>query len=80
VSAEGSPVAWVEQRESHRFATTRDAWADWQFLAWNVGVLITAIGAVTRTLGHGDAVIAIGSIVLLAAALMLLVIFQRSAK
>ena len=57
-----------------------DAWANWQFLAWNIGVLITAIGAITRTWGHGDAIIAVGSIVMLVAGVMLLVIFQRSGK
>jgi hypothetical protein len=57
-----------------------DPWANWQFIAWNIGVLITAIGAVTRIWGHGDAVIAIGSIVMLVATVMLLVMFQRSGK
>ena len=57
-----------------------DPWANWQFIAWNIGVLITAIGAIVRVWGQGNAVIAIGSIVLLVAAVMLLVMFQRSGK
>jgi hypothetical protein len=54
-----------------------DPWANWQFIAWNIGVLVTAVGAIVRVWGHGDAVIAIGSIVMLVATLMLLVMFQR---
>ncbi len=57
-----------------------DPWANAQFLIWNVGVLIMAIGALIRIWGYGVAVIAIGSFVVLAATLMLLVMFQRSAK
>jgi hypothetical protein len=57
-----------------------DPWANWQFIAWNIGVLITAIGAIVRVWGQGNAVIAIGSIVLLVAAVMLLVMFQRGGK
>jgi hypothetical protein len=57
-----------------------DPWANWQFIAWNIGVLITAIGAIARVWGQGNAVIAIGSIVLLVAAVMLLVMFQRGGK
>ena len=57
-----------------------DPWANWQFIVWNIGVLITAIGAIVRIWGHGDAVIAIGSIVMLLATLMLLVMFQRGAR
>jgi hypothetical protein len=57
-----------------------DAWAKVQFLAWNIGVLILVIGGILRVWGYGDAVIAVGSVVVLIAALMLLVMFQRSAK
>jgi hypothetical protein len=57
-----------------------DAWANAQFLAWNIGVVIMVIGAFLRIWGYGDGVIAAGSIVVLIAALMLLVMFQRSAK
>jgi hypothetical protein len=57
-----------------------DAWANAQFLVWNVAVLIMAIGALIRIWGHGVAVIAAGSFVLLAATLMLLVMFHRSGK
>jgi hypothetical protein len=57
-----------------------DPWANWQFIAWNIGVLITAIGAIVRIWGQGNAVIAIGSIVLLVAAVMLLVMFQRGGR
>ena len=57
-----------------------DPWANAQFLLWNIGTLIVAIGAVTRVLGQGNAVIAIGSFVVLAAALMMLVMFQRGGR
>jgi hypothetical protein len=57
-----------------------DAWAKVQFLAWNIGVLILVIGGILRVWGYGDAVIAVGSVVVLIAALMLLVMFQRSAR
>jgi hypothetical protein len=57
-----------------------DAWANVQFLAWNIGVVIMVIGAFLRVWGYGDAVIGVGSIVALIAAVMLLVMFQRSAR
>jgi len=57
-----------------------DRWANAQFIIWNVGVLIMTVGAATRAQGHGDAIIAAGSLVVLAATLMMLMIFQRSAR
>ncbi len=57
-----------------------DGWAGAQFIVWNVGILIQAIGAVLRAWGWGDAVVTIGSVVVLVGAAMMLVIFDRNAR
>jgi hypothetical protein len=56
-----------------------DRWAFPQFLLWNFGVLGQALGAVARAWGWGDALIAAASLVVLAAALLMLAMFYRNA-
>jgi len=50
-----------------------------QFLLWNFGVLGQALGAIVRAWGWGDALIAAASLVVLAAALLMLAMFYRNA-
>lgn len=56
-----------------------DRWAFSQFLLWNLGVLGQALGAIVRAWGWGDALIAAASLVVLAAALLMLFMFYRNA-
>jgi len=56
-----------------------DGWAGRQFIVWNVGVLAQAVGAIVRAWGWGDALIGSASVVVLAAAFMMLAMFYRSA-
>jgi hypothetical protein len=56
-----------------------DRWAFAQFLLWNLGVLGQSIGAIVRAWGWGDALIALMSLVVLAAALLMLAMFYRHA-
>ena len=51
-----------------------------QFLLWNFGVLGQALGAIVRAWGWGDALIAAASLVVLAAALLMLAMFYRHAR
>ena len=51
-----------------------------QFLLWNFGVLGRALGAIVRAWGWGDALIAAASLVVLAAALLMLAMFYRNAR
>jgi hypothetical protein len=57
-----------------------DRWAFPQFLLWNFGVLGQALGAIVRAWGWGDALIAAASLVVLAAALLMLAMFYRHAR
>ena len=57
-----------------------DRWAFPQFLLWNFGVLGQALGAIVRAWGWGDGLIAAASLVVLAAALLMLAMFYRHAR
>jgi hypothetical protein len=56
-----------------------DRWAFTQFLLWNFGVLGQALGAIVRAWGWGDGPIAVASLVVLAAAILMLAMFYRCA-
>jgi hypothetical protein len=56
-----------------------DRWAFAQFLLWNFGVLGQSLGAIVRAWGWGDGLIALTSLVVLAAALLMLAMFYRHA-
>jgi len=51
-----------------------------QFLLWNFGVLGQALGAIVRAWGWGDGPIAVASLMVLAAALLMLAMFYRHAS
>jgi hypothetical protein len=57
-----------------------DRWAAPQFILWNAAVLVQAVGAIVRAWGWGDALIGVASVVVLAAAVMMLVMFYRSTE